>query len=85
MQFYLWVHMLLSVNSDYFLNPIKLKGNYMYRLLYQSVTLQFVYAGFVLFSALTWISFLKSVNKLIAVMVKCGVLFEVRAKFLSTI
>jgi hypothetical protein len=29
--------------------------------------------------------FLNSINQLIVVMVKCGVLFEVRAKFLSTI
>jgi hypothetical protein len=29
--------------------------------------------------------FLSSVNKLIAVMVKCGVLFEVRAELLSNI
>jgi hypothetical protein len=49
------------------------------------MTLHFVFAGFVLFSALTEISFLNSVNKLIAVMVKCGVLFEVRPAFLSTI
>jgi hypothetical protein len=29
--------------------------------------------------------FLNSVNKLIAVMVNCGVLFEVRTEFLNTI
>jgi hypothetical protein len=29
--------------------------------------------------------FLKHVNKLIAVMAKCGVLFEIRVEFLTTI
>jgi D-alanyl-lipoteichoic acid acyltransferase DltB (MBOAT superfamily) len=57
----------------------------MYHLLYQSVTLHFVFLGFVRFSAQTRIISLNSVNKLIAVMVKRGVLFKVRAEFLSTV
>jgi D-alanyl-lipoteichoic acid acyltransferase DltB (MBOAT superfamily) len=57
----------------------------MYHLLYHSVTLHFVFVGFVLFSALTGISFLNSINKLIFVMAKCGVLFEVRTEFLNNI
>jgi hypothetical protein len=57
----------------------------MYHLLYHSMTLHFVFVGLVLLSALTGISFVNSVNKLIAVMVKCGVLFEVRAEFLNII
>jgi hypothetical protein len=49
------------------------------------MTLHFVFVGFVLFSSQTGIIFLKGVNKFIVVMVKCDVLFEVRAEFLSTI
>jgi hypothetical protein len=41
--------------------------------------------GFVPFSLLTVIISLNSVNQLIFVMVKCGVLFEVRTEFLYTI
>jgi hypothetical protein len=69
----------------YVLNPLKPKGNYMYRLLYQSMTLHFVYVDFVCFSASTGIILLNSVNKLIFVMVKCGVLFEVRTDCLNII
>jgi hypothetical protein len=50
----------------------------MYHLLYQSV-IYFVFVGFVCFSTQTEIISLNStVNKLIVVMVKCCVLFEVR-------
>jgi hypothetical protein len=41
----------------------------MYHLLYHSMTLHFVFVGFVLFLAQTGISFLINVNELIAVMV----------------
>jgi hypothetical protein len=56
----------------------------MYHLLYQSKTLNFVFVGFVSFSAYTGVIFLNIVNKLMALTVKC-VLFEVQAEFLSTI
>jgi hypothetical protein len=45
----------------------------------------FVFIGFVWFSALTAIISLNSVNQLIFVMVKCGVLFEVRTELLNNI
>jgi hypothetical protein len=54
----------------------------MYHLLSQSVTLYFVFVGFMRFSAQTEITSLNSVNKFVVVMVKCGDLFEVRAEFL---
>jgi hypothetical protein len=41
--------------------------------------------GQILFSVWTEIIFLYSVNQLIFVMVKCGVLFEVRTEFLNNI
>jgi hypothetical protein len=41
--------------------------------------------GFVLFSELTAIISLNNINHLIFVMVKCGVLFEVRTEFLNII
>jgi hypothetical protein len=46
------------------------------------VTMHFVLMGFLCFSA---IIFLNSVNEFILVMVKCGVLFEVRTEFLNVI
>jgi D-alanyl-lipoteichoic acid acyltransferase DltB (MBOAT superfamily) len=55
----------------------------MYHLLYQSATLHSVFMGLVLFSKKTVITTLNSVNQLILVMVKCGVLFEVRTEFLN--
>jgi hypothetical protein len=57
----------------------------MYHLLYPSVTIHFVPVGFERFSAETGIISLNSVNQLIFVMVKCGVLFEVRTGFLNNI
>jgi hypothetical protein len=57
----------------------------MYHMIYQSLTIHFVFVGFVWFFASTGIIFLNIVNKLIFVMVKCGVLFEVRTEFSSTI
>jgi hypothetical protein len=41
--------------------------------------------GFVWFSEQTSIISLNSINQLIFVMVKCGVLFEVRTEFLNNI
>jgi hypothetical protein len=41
--------------------------------------------GFVWFSLQTGIISLNSINQLIFVMVKCGVLFEVRTEFLNNI
>jgi ABC-type transport system involved in cytochrome bd biosynthesis fused ATPase/permease subunit len=66
-------------------NPLKTRGNYMYHLLYQSVLPCFVFVAFVWFSAKTGVIFLNSVNQLIFVMVKCGVLFEVRTEFLNNV
>jgi hypothetical protein len=57
----------------------------MYHLLYQSLKLHFVFVVFVWFSTRTRNIFLNSVNKLIVVMVKRGILFDVRAEFLSII
>jgi hypothetical protein len=47
--------------------------------------LYFVFTDFVRFSLQTAIISLNSVNQLIFVMVKCGVLFEVRTEFLNNI
>jgi hypothetical protein len=41
--------------------------------------------GLVCFSLYTAIIFLNSINQLIFVMMKCGVLFEVRIEFLNII
>jgi hypothetical protein len=57
----------------------------MFQLSEQYVTLYFVFMGFVRLSLQTAIIFLNSVNQLIFVMVKCGVLFEVRTEFLNNI
>jgi hypothetical protein len=55
----------------------------MYHALYLSVMLYFVFVGFLRYSALTRIISLNNVNKLIDVMLKCCVLFEVRIEFLN--
>jgi hypothetical protein len=47
--------------------------------------LNFIFMGSVWFSLQTAIISLNSVNYLIAVMMKCGVLFEVRTEFLNNI
>jgi hypothetical protein len=47
--------------------------------------LYFVFIGFVWFLLYTAIFSLNSINQLIFVMVKCGVLFEVRTEFLNNI
>jgi hypothetical protein len=47
--------------------------------------LRFVFIGFQWFSLQAAIISLNSVNQLIFVMVKCGVLFEVRTGFLNNI
>jgi hypothetical protein len=47
--------------------------------------MHFVFIGFVWFLLLTVIISLNSINQLIFVMVKCGVLFEVRTEFLHNI
>jgi hypothetical protein len=44
------LRMILTLNRDYFLNPLKPSGDYMYHLLYQSVILHFVFMGLVWFS-----------------------------------
>jgi hypothetical protein len=60
-------------------NPFKPSGKYMYHLLYQSVTVHFCVCGSYI------ILNVNSVNQLMFVMVKCGVLFEVRTGFLKNI
>jgi hypothetical protein len=60
-------------------------GNYMNHLRWQSVMLHFVFIGFAWFSVQTAIISLNSVKKFIDVMVKFGVLFEVRTEFLNNI
>jgi hypothetical protein len=57
----------------------------MYQELQYQLGWQFVLIGFVWFSAQSLIVYLNSVNQLIFVMVKCGVLFEVRTEFLNNI
>jgi hypothetical protein len=47
--------------------------------------LHFVFIGFVWFSLLTAIISLNNINQMIFVMMKCGVLFEVRTEFLNNI
>jgi hypothetical protein len=47
--------------------------------------LHFVFIGFLCFSLKAAIISLNSINQLIFVLVKCGVLFEVRTKFLNII
>jgi hypothetical protein len=66
-------------------NPLNLSGNYMNHLLWQSVMLQFVFIGFIWFSWKTAIISLNSINQLIFVMVKFGVLFEVWTEFLNNV
>jgi hypothetical protein len=73
------------LSNEILINPLKTSGNYMYRLLEQAVALHFLYIAFACFSVLTAIISLNGVNHLIFVMVKCGVLFEVRTKFLNII
>jgi hypothetical protein len=51
--------------------------------LWQSVTLHFEFMGFVWLSLQTAIISLNSINHLIFVMVKCGVLFEVQTEYLT--
>jgi hypothetical protein len=67
------------------LNPLKPSGNYICQLPYQSLTLHFVFVGFVWFPPLPAIISLNSINQLIFVMVKCCVLFEVRTESLTII
>jgi D-alanyl-lipoteichoic acid acyltransferase DltB (MBOAT superfamily) len=63
--------------------PLRPSGNYMNHLLWQSVMLHFVFIGFAWFPLQTAIISLNSVNQLIFVMVRRGVLFEVRTEFLN--
>jgi hypothetical protein len=64
------------------INSLKPNGNYTYQLLTIS-NAAFCVNGSVLLSLLVVIISLYSINQLIFVMVKCGVLFEVRAGFLN--
>jgi hypothetical protein len=69
--------------GDY--DPLRASGNYTNHLLYQLTTLHYVFMCFVWFSEKTVIISLNSSNQLIFVMVKWGVLFEVRTEFLNII
>jgi hypothetical protein len=87
-QFYDFIYKnMKSFNNSSLLRPSKSSGKYMYHVLYESVgiTLHFVFMGFMWFCVLTGIGSLNSINQLISVIVKCGVLFEVRTDFLSVI
>jgi hypothetical protein len=75
-----------SVQQLYvYINPLRPSGKYMYHLPWQSVMLHFVFISFSWFSLYTVFIYLNSVNQLIFVMVKCGVLFEVRTELLNVI
>jgi hypothetical protein len=73
-----------SVVSVFPFNPLKQSRNYTYRLILQPVTLHFVFMAFIWYSVYTVIIFLNGINKLIFVMMKCGVLFEVRTELLNS-
>jgi hypothetical protein len=64
---------------------LKSSRNYMSRLFYQSVKIYFVFIGFVRSSLSKASTYLNSINHLIFVMAKRGVVFEVRTKFISII
>jgi hypothetical protein len=66
-------------------NPSESRGNYMYHLFYQPVSVHFVFMGLVRLSVHTTIFSLNNINQLIFVMVKYGVLFEVRIELLHII
>jgi hypothetical protein len=72
-----------TISKWWTFNPLRPSGNYMNYLLWQSVMLNFVFIGFAWFSLQTAIISLNSINQLIFVMVKCGVLFEVQTEFLN--
>jgi hypothetical protein len=57
----------------------------MHHVLCQSASVHFVFVDHVWFSVQTATISLNSFNQLIFVMVKCGVLFEVRTEFLNNI
>jgi hypothetical protein len=68
------------------INPLKPSGLYIYIYhLQQSVPLNSVFLGLVSFLVQMAIIFLNRFSQLIFVMVKCGVLFEVRTEFLNII
>jgi hypothetical protein len=67
------------------IKSLKPSGNYTYHLLYQWVNVHFVFMSLLWSSVHIAIISLNSVNQLIFVMVKYGVLFEVRTGFLNNI
>jgi hypothetical protein len=60
-------------------------GKYLSQLSPQSVTVYFVFMNFVWFSQQTLIVSLNSINQLSCLIVKSGVLFEVRIEFLNVL
>jgi hypothetical protein len=77
----------LALATSFSITNLTLKpsGNYMYHASKQSVTLYLVFISSVWVFLQTAINSLNSVNQLIFVMVKYGVLFEVRTGFLNNI
>jgi hypothetical protein len=71
--------------SSAVIKHLKPSGNYMYHVLWESINLYVVITCLVSLSMKTAIISLNSVNQLIYVMVKYGVLFEVRTGFLNNI
>jgi hypothetical protein len=67
------------------LNPLKPSGIYLYRLLSQSVTMRSLFVYFCMVHVVHIDISLNNTNDSIIVMVKCGVLFEVRTEFLNII
>jgi hypothetical protein len=66
------------------INTLKTNGKNMYYTLTISATAFCIYGPFITLTVTAIIS-LNSVKQLIFVMVKCGVLFEVRTEFLNNI
>jgi hypothetical protein len=66
------------------ISPLKSNGKYIYHLLYSQQTCFCIY-GFHMILCASNDYFLNNINHLIFVMMKCGVIFEVRTEFLNNI
>jgi hypothetical protein len=75
-----WRSIISGGHHHLFLNPLKTNGNCIYQLLWQTVILH----GFSMIRDLNG-NFFYGISQLIILMVKCGVLFQVRTVFLYTI
>jgi hypothetical protein len=76
--------MILGISSDSFLDPLKPSGNYVTAVL-TICNATFCIYGLCVVHNVNRDYFVNNINQLIFVMVKCGVLFEVRAEFLNII